>query len=158
MVLSTWFAVNPAKNSALSAPATPQEALDIGYGVFDAVASQHAVKSQDQHRRNPSEPAYYLIFFTQGFVSRDNAFAALPSQGQLGQHYNNAYEYNEGQVYYEKCNSAVVSHFVRKAPEVAQSHGRAYGRHEKAEPAPPLAFLIAMFNLNYPSCFRTVPV
>ena len=73
------------------------------------------------------------------------ALAGLASYCQLSQHYGEAYEYYQYDVYQQERAAAVCTHLIREAPYIAQSYRGAYGSHEEAEIGAPLSLVVFHF-------------
>ena len=66
-------------------------------------------------------------------VGGDSALAGLAAQGQLAQHDDEAADDRQDQIDDEEREAAGGTHFVGKAPDVAQAHSRADGSHEESK-------------------------
>lgn len=130
----------PAEEAAaLPGEAVRTEDLDQkAQAVAQDHAAQHRVEGQDEEGRNDRHPANEGILFAQGRIRAACAFAGLSAQSKLAQHPHDAHQGDQDEVEDEEGKAAGLAHFIGEGPEVAQANGRADGRHEEAEAAPPL--------------------
>ena len=130
----------PAEEAAaLPGEAVRAEDLDQkAQAVTQDHAAQHRVEGQDEEGRNDRHPANEGILFAQGRIRAACAFAGLSAQSKLAQHPHDAHQGDQDEVEDEEGKAAGLAHFIGEGPEVAQANGRADGRHEEAEAAPPL--------------------
>ena len=134
----------PKKPSAAKASAAEkihQEAQHVAH----YHAAQHAVKAQNKERGAYAHVAHPWELFVQRPVCANRTLAGLAAYCQLSQHYREAHEYHQYDVYQQEGAAAVCTHLIREAPYIAQSYCGAYGSHEEAEIGAPLSLVVFHF-------------
>ena len=122
-----------AAGQAVVAEAGAEDVAHVQNHVLHAVAAQGAVEAQDQERSDDAQPAQPLESLAQDLVRADHAAAGLAAQSQLAYHDHEAAQSRQDQVNDEECESAVGTHLIGEAPDVAKAHRRANGCHEESK-------------------------
>ena len=117
--------------------------------ILNAVCAQNAVKAHDNEGGENGQPANPLEAAAESLISTDGTHAGLATHGELAHHDNKTNKNSQEQVDNQKCKAAGSSHFIREAPNVAETNGGADGGHKEAYiTSPGSSFFFQIFSLQ----------
>ena len=106
---------------------------DLTTHVTGDVAAEDQVEAKDAEAGDDAAPADPGVLRGQLFVAAHDALTGLTAEGHFADHHAQAHEYGQAEVDDEEGEAAALAHLEREAPNVAQTDGRADGRHQESE-------------------------